>query len=199
MNRWVFLTARIGIVLLLLGAGLFLAYLMPPSNATAKGGRAEVFSSETFDILYSSTPELLNPQTGIQITLKTNGTLDFRIFSLDGPTVRNALNTSLPSQDPQILDRFTSVYSSYLVRDYEVTNGNIEITYVPSDVENVTIIVINPTLTVVSWNYQIERVNVIASQDRLFTALEIIVVLGLGMTVPWLAFGLRERGKTQKR
>jgi len=195
MNRWILLTARLGIVLLLLGAGLFLANLMTPANATRIGGLSEVFSSQTFDIQYSSTPELLNPQTGIQITVDTNGTLDFRIFSLDRHTVQSALNTSLPSQNSQILDQFTTEYSSHLVRDYEVTSGKTVIAYVPPDVENVTIIVTNPTSTAVSWSYQTDQVNVIASQDRLSLALGITVVLGVAMTVPWLALSLRRKAK----
>ena len=195
MNRWVLVTARLGIVLLLLGVGLFLAYVIPPSNVTSKGGLSEVFSSQTFDIQYSSTPELLNPQTGIQITVDTNGTLDFRIFNLDRYTVQSALNTSLPSQNSQILDQFIAEYSSHLVRDYEVTSDKTVVTYVPADVENVTIIVTNPTSTAVSWSYQTDQVNVIASQDRLFLALGITLVLGAAMTMPWLALSLGERRK----
>jgi hypothetical protein len=179
-------------------AALYLVSLIPPSNARNPWEGPQILPPGTFDINYGSTPEVLNPLTAIQITAETNGTLNFKIFSLDYYTVYRTLNTSLPSQNMQILDEFTAKYSSYLTRDFNVTHGTIFIEYVPPKIENATVIVTNPTLAAVSWSYEDKIVNVVASHDRIFLALIITAPLGVALTVPWLATSFRERRKTKK-
>jgi hypothetical protein len=192
------LTARIGIILLMVSAALYLVSLIPPSNARNSWEGPQTLSPQTFDINYASTPEVLNPLTAIQITAQTNGTLNFKIFSLDYYTVIRTLNTSLPSQNIQILDTFTATYSSYLVRDFNITRGKVFIEYVPPKVENATVMVTNPTSAAVSWSYEDKIVNVIASHDRIFLALTITAPLGVALTVPWLVTSFGERRKTKK-
>jgi hypothetical protein len=172
--------------------------LIPSPNARNLRVQTQILPSGTFDLHYASTPEVLNPLAGIQITAETNGTLNFKMFSLDYYTIYRTLNTSLPSQNMQTLDDLIVTYSSYLVRDFNVTSGKIFIEYVPPTVENVTVIVTNPTSTAVSWSYEDKIVNVVAAPDRIFLALIITAPLGIALTIPWLAISLGERRKTTK-
>jgi len=184
----------------MISAALYLVSLIPSSNTrNLRRENPQILPSETFDLHYASTPEVLSPLAGIQITAETNGTLNFKIFSLDYYTVYGALNTSLPSQNMQILDAFTAKYSNYLVRDFNVTSSKIFVEYGPSKIENVTVIVTNPASTTVSWSYEDKIVNVAASQDRVFLTLMITTPLGIAPTIPWLATKLGERRKKNPR
>ena len=183
----------------MISAALYLVSLIPSSNTrNLRRENPQILPPETFDLHYASTPEVLSPLAGIQITAETNGTLNFKIFSLDYYTVYGALNTSLPSQNMQILDAFTAKYSSYLVRDFNVTSGKIFVEYGPPKIENVTVIVTNPASTTVSWSYEDKVVSVVAAPDRIFLALIIIAPLGVALTIPWLATSLGERRKAKK-
>jgi len=183
----------------MVSAALYLVSLIPPSDVRNKRTKTQVLSPESFDLHYASAPEVLNPLTGIQITAETNGTLNFKIFSLDYYMVYRTLNTSLPSQNMQILDELKVIYSSHLARDFNVTSGKAFIDYVPPKIENITVIVTNPTSTAVSWSYEDKIVNVVASQDRIFLALMITAPMGVALAIPWLATSVGERRKTKKR
>lgn len=188
----------------MVSAALYLVSLIPSPNArkisTSPQGKQEILLPETFDIHYTSTPESLSPLTGIQINAETNGTLNFKIFNLDYYTVTGWLSQhyTLQNKTLQILDEFTATYSSNLTRDFNVTSGKFFIEIVPSKIENATIFVANPTSAAVSWSYQTETVNVVASHDRIFLALTMTVPLGTALTVPWLATSFGERRKTKK-
>jgi hypothetical protein len=179
----------------MVSAALYLVSLIPSPNARKISTDTQVLLPETFDIHYTSTPESLNPLTGIQINAETNGTLNFKIFNLDYYTVIGWLQQN---KTIQILDEFTATYSGYLARDFNVAQGKIFIEYVPPKIENATVIVANPTSAAVSWSYQTETVNVVASHDRLFLALIITVPMSVALTVPWLVTSLRERRKTKE-
>lgn len=188
----------------MVSAALYLVSLIPSPNARNLRIQTQILPPGTFDLHYASTPEVLNPLTGIQITAETNGTLNFKIFSLDYYTVIGWLTQhyssaiSVQNMTLQILDEFSATYSNYLTRDFNVTSGKIFIEYVPPKIENATVIVANPTSTAVSWSYEDKIVNVVASHDRISLALIVTVPLGVALTVPWLATSFSERRKTKK-
>jgi hypothetical protein len=184
----------------MVSAALYLVSLIPSPNARKISPETQILLPETFDIHYTSTPESLNPATGIQINAETNGTLNFRIFNLDFYTVIGWFAQHDPSNNRtlQILDEFTTTYSSQLMRDFDVTSGKFFVEIVPPKIENATVLVANPTSAVVSWSYETKTVNIVASHDRIFLALIITVPLGIALTVPWLATSFGERRKTKK-
>lgn len=163
-------------------------------------GKPEILLPERFNIHYTSTPELLNPQTGIQIAANTNGTLNFRIFNMGYYQVTNWLVKQHPGQNwtVQILDEFTTTHSTYLTEDFNVPSGKIFIEIVPPRIENATVIVSNPTSSVVSWSYETKTVNILAPRERIFFSSMITAPLGVALTIPWLAIRLVEKRKTKK-
>lgn len=200
------LAARIGIALLLVSMALYLVVLIPSPNArrisSPSRGKPEILLPETFNIHYTSTPEMLNPQTGIQITANTNGTLNFKIFNMGYYQITNWLvqQHAYPGQNwtSQILDEFTTTYSDNLTEDFNVPSGKFFIEIVPPRIENATVIVSNPTSAVVSWTYETKTVNILAPRERVFLSLMITAPLGVALAVPWVAIKLVEKRKTKK-
>ncbi len=179
-----------GIVLIALSVAFCFVFLVPSPNARKISIKTEVLQPETFEPHYTSTPESLNPLTGIQINAESNGTLNFRLFDLDYYTVIGWLHLN---RTLQALDEFTATHSNYLRENFNVSRGKFFIEIVPSKSENATIIVMNPTSSTVSWNYQTETVNVYASHYRLFLAITITALVAVAFTVPWLVTNLLKR------
>ena len=179
-----------GIGLLALSVAFCFVFLIPVQNARKISIETEVLQPQTFEVHYTSTPESLNPLLGIQVNAESNGTLNFRIFDLDYYTVIGWLHQN---RTLQTLEEFTAAHSSNLRENFNVSRGKIFVEIVPPKIENVTVTVMNPASSAVSWNYQTETVNVYASHSRLFLAITITVLLAVALTVPWLVTNLLKR------
>lgn len=200
MNRWILFSARMGIVLLAVSAALYLVTALPLSGSKYTSTRTELLSPGTFSVPYATTPNLINPLIGIQVTAESNGTLNFKIYSLNYLIMKAWLMENHLTQNltTQTLDAFNALYSSYLVEDFKVAGGKISLEIVPSVVENATLVVVNPASAFIKWHYVIQTIDIFAPRDRSLSALTIIVPLGVALTVPWLAARTAAKWRSRK-
>jgi hypothetical protein len=201
MKRLVIVTANIGLVLIALCSAFYLVSLIPQGDLGKKETGRRTLLPETFQILYIAYSRPLNPQTGVRIVLKTNGTLNIILFNTHyNDTVKwLSQHSPTPNWNTTLLAEFVASNSSHLTLEQTVTSGgNFTFEYVPPKVENATVIVSNPTSAAVYLVYENKTIIVVASPERIFLALMIGVPLGVALTVPWMAYSLKEKQKIKK-
>lgn len=200
MNRWILLAAHVGIVLLAVSAALYLVIWIPLSSGRKTSTRTEILSPGSFSLPYASAPELISPFISIQIVAETNGTLNFKVFSLNyyvvtGWLIQQHLTRNLTLQT---LNQFMAAYPGSVTEDFNVDSGPFFVEIAPSLPENATVVVTNPTSAIVRWHYVIQTVNIFAPRDRSLSALTVTVPIGVALIVPGLAAKLMERRKSNQ-
>lgn len=197
MKRWINLTARVGMMLIVISLALFIVSLMPQSEQYKEPPTQEMILPQTYSIIFSSqyaTP--LSPQMGIHIILVTNGTLNLKLFNshwnytFSWVPIRGNINQ---------LEEYAASHPANLTLEQNIPSGNTTFEYVPSKIEGATMIVSNPTSSAVQLRYENITFNVIASSDRVFLALVITAPLGIALTVPRIVSTFIERRRTKKQ
>jgi len=175
---------------------LYLISLIPQGNLDTEPGK-KILLTETFEIAYGhATP--LNPQTGVRIVMETNGTLNIKVFNIhiNDAVMWFSQQSPLHNWTLALLNEFAAAHADSLTRNHDVQSGKTIFEYVPPRIENVTIMVSNPTSTAVDWSYENNTISVIASSERIFLALMFTAPLGIVLTVAWLVSTFKERRKT---
>jgi len=188
-------------VLIALSLALYLVSLIPQGTVGLSEKDERTFAAQTFEITYTSYRVPLNPQLGVQIVIQTNGTLNIKAFNLNYTEVFGWLDERSPSHNWNVtlLEEFVVAHQESLVRDQNVPAGNTTFTYIPSKIENSTIIISNPTSTVVKWSYENKTITVIASPERIFFALMLTAPLGVVFSIPWVVTLLKHRRGTKRK
>lgn len=174
---------------------LYLASLTP-QGSLYPSGRFRTLLPGKIDL--DATPSLhaINPQLGMQIIFRSNGTLNMTLFDLNYSDVTKWF--SAHNWTVAALEEFEATYSNDHILEQTLQSGNTTFEYFPSKIENATVIVSNPTSIVVRWNYNSKDIEVIATPEGVSFALIITVPLGVALTVPWLVLTSRERRRNKK-
>jgi hypothetical protein len=195
MRRLTILIGRVGTVLIAIGLGLLLISLIP-TRAETPTSRSDILSPKSFTIAYSAN---LNPQRGIRVTIETNGELKAYIIQANYTYFINWLHNNFPEPfnysqpwKTAILDSFFSNHSDII--SYEST-GQVEFDYIPTKIEEATVVFANYGNTSITYEYQISVINLIAPSGKMFMTAEIIIPIGLVLSAPWLISFWKEKQK----
>lgn len=202
MNRWINLFGRIGTVIIAIDLSILLAYLIPPSYNSFRGGTITLGPERFY---YTTEHFYLNSQYGARIELNATGTLDAYTLKVDYTFFYNWLYTHVPNpQRPEsrremdklsMLQAFLSENPNIIIQQGQIPTGTSAIEYFPTTEENVTFVFSNPSTEerVVACVYKAMLINVIANKGLLLTAIEETIPFGIILTVPWLTLELRRK------
>jgi len=183
----------IGIALALVLVSLFPS--LQSSSNPSKGTR--VLLPGKLSLEATASPDLLTPQFGFRIVFTSNGTLNMKVFNLNYDYVQAWFTSH--GRNASTLEDFAATYSSSLTLERDIPNGNTTFEYVPPKIENATIMVSNPsTSVVIQWSFDSQNISVIASPERIFLAYIIAAPLGIALTIPWIVLTLREKTKAKE-
>jgi len=200
MKRWITVAGRIGMVLVALSLALYLVSLIPQGVVGLSEKNEVMFKPQTFEIIYTSYRIPLTPQVGVRIHISTNGTLQAKAFDLNITQVLEWLGEHSPARNwtVTLLDEFVASHAEFLVKEQEIPAGNTTFIYIPSKVENSTIIFSNPTSTKVKLSYENDTITVIAEPERILLALMITTPLGIALSTPWIAVAIKQKRENKK-
>jgi len=195
-QRWITLLGRIGTVLLMIGLALALVSQIPSAGVGS-------LSSSTFSVLpkkYFMVDSMrLTPQNGISISVESDGAIDVYIlgvFMIELQNwTRNWVEEQFPNlEEPEIwlmaenltaLEAFIENHEGVVLKKLDkVTKLTLE--FFPDTVSNVTTLVANPSLDVISLTWETKRITSLAPKERVFASAQWLIPIGIALTVPWL-------------
>jgi hypothetical protein len=196
VKRWIGFLGRVGTVLTVVGLALVLVYFIPPLTSGYSTG-SWYLEPESFGV---QTSQVYNPQSGVRLEIDANGTLDMYAFEISASSVYEWLVTYAPGNWTALstFQAFKAQHEDLLIMQQQTPVGNSVVEYVPTKVENVTFMFVNPSPTdSVNLSLKLQGIQVIASQGRLLMAMEVTIPLGVILAIPWLLSYTKERRKQQ--
>ena len=198
--RWISLTGRLGTVLLMIGLALGLVSFIPaaPMGGFSSGGSGSA-PPEKYEVL--GTTRTLTPQTGLRISINTSREMHFYILNVfEGDLQEWAMSwirERFPDLDESavwwasrnvtVLDAFLESHSDTVLWDSNaITDLSKE--FFPTTVSNATVIMANPSLETVQFEYEIESITTLAPRERTLLPAQFLVLFGLVLAIPWIFF-----------
>jgi hypothetical protein len=194
------LISRVGTVLIALSLVLYVVSLIPPASDQSTVSNA-IVSLQPGEWTLDCTPsiDLLNPQKGIQILIENNETLSMKLFSLNYLYVREWVTQRSSSfMNETLLEEFANSHSNYLIEKQDFSSGKTVFEYIPSKLENATVIVSNPNAVAVSFYYESQNITVIAASERIFPSIMTTALVGIALAVPKIVLVLKEKRDSEE-
>jgi len=196
---WISL-GRLGTVLLMIGLALGLVSLIPPApmGGFSSGGTQDA-PQEKYTNLY--TTSTITPQTGLLINVNASDELYAYVLNVfesdlqDWSTswVRehfpNINETMLwwESRNLTVLDAFLESHSDAVVWKSDLFTRLSQEVF-PTKVSNATVLVAHPSHDSVRFEYEIKSITSLAPRERTLLPAELLTVIGIALTIPWIFF-----------
>lgn len=197
--RWIILMGRLGMVLLVTGLALGLVSLFPSAPTGSSSSGSSFIPPEKYDILDSIST--LTPQTGLRISVEANGSLQVYILNVFQGYLQDWTTSWVRERFPNlqdyevwsashnitVLNAFLESHSDVVFWKSDISNKILK-DFFPTTVSNVTTILTNPSLSMVWHEYEVKSITSLAPQERILLSTQLLIPIGLVLTIPWLFF-----------
>ena len=197
---WISLIGRAGTVLLMIGLALGLVSLMPAAPMSwSYSSSSQDAPPEKYTSL--SITSVITPQTGLLITMNASNEVYVYVLDVFENDLRDWSASWVREHFPDIdesalwwesrnltvLDAFLESQSDVVVWKSDLfTKLSHEV--FPAKVSNATVLVANPSHNSVQFGYEIKSITSLAPRERTFTTAQLLVLVGVILTVPWIFF-----------
>lgn len=198
MNRLLFISNRLGTVLMAIGLGLLIVSLIPPAQINSftnsqiiapstfqqlGAGSANPFTNmtngnSTFYFEFFST---LTPQEELKLPLKCNGTIDIYVLKVGSA----AFFANFESNNADAVTAFLSENPEVVGWQGQISEGTVD--YIPTEIINATVIFSNPSSNTVSIEYKGSILSLLAPGDKVRTIAIGIIPVGILLALPSIA------------
>ena len=200
MSRQAAALGRTGTVLLAVSLALLLVSFIPAGQQGYPSSGEQYLAPLHFS--YSGYVLYLNPQRGIRVNVTADRELVVYVFRNSSVSIFNWISTHLPDpsnytqQDETfMLDAFLGNQTSLIAYETNVT-GQAQVDYVPSEVEETTLIFANYGNTTATYEYEVSIMSALAPSAKLQTVAAITSPLGLILAAPWIISTVRKKRHT---
>lgn len=194
--RWVTLFGRIGTVLLMVGLALALVSLIPPATGGSTSITSGPISPEKYRIAHWST---YTPQTGLRISVESNNSVYVYLLSVSRLQIENWTRTWVEETFPDldevqifsamhnvtVLDEVLQIHSDIILWR-SASSKELSYDFFPSNVLNVTAIVVNPSPYLAETESEITGITVLAPRERVIVPAQWLIPIGVVLAIPWL-------------
>lgn len=201
MSRWIMLFGRGGTILISVGCAMLLVSLIPsaPLKSFQIYGHME---GRTWRMPYSE--RVLTPQEELSINLVVNETIKTYLLEVNIIDIIEWMRKKISMEsttDPQ------KIYQEEHILEYLEANPHVKVSeeiiakgetilkHVPAKITNVTLVLHNPNPNTIEFNIKIFKSRIMAPKARLQSAGQIIVPLGLALTIPRIIVSLQTKKK----
>jgi hypothetical protein len=193
----------LGTVLVAAGLALLLVSLIPPSTTSSASGGFSLGSEVAQPIgspfsgisFFNGTPQLgypspftnLSPQEELNIEVSSDVALNVYLVKTDWSNILNA--TGRPNEsaiaNSTDVDAYFKANSQVVVWQIkQSTQTNID--YTPPAIQNITVVLSNPTLNQASIDYTVKILSIFAPTSTVRLMSFVAIPLGLILAVPWI-------------
>ncbi|MHA2112664.1 MAG: hypothetical protein ACXAC6_17090 [Candidatus Hodarchaeales archaeon] len=188
MKRWATLICRGGTILMSIGLALLFVSLIPPAQTGSSGGTGAL-PSEFFQDTFG---KVLTPQQDLDVNITANGTLTIYILEVSTQTIYDWMDEySYDHYNITGLEEFLSVNSDLIAFQGEMKE--VIIKYTPTEVTNVTVILLNPSSVFVLYDLKVSISTIMAPETRTQNLALWTIPAGFALTLPWLFIFVKER------
>ena len=203
MKRQTIIVGRLGTVLVAVGLALLLVSLIPPSTTSSASGGFSLGSEVAQPIgspfggvsFFNSTPQFgypapftnLSPQEELNIAVSSDVTLNVYLVTIDWSNILNATGSSNEGvvANSTAVEAYLKANSQVVVwQAKQLTQTNID--YTPPAIQNITVVLSNPTLNQASIDYNVKILSIFAPTSTVRLMSFVAIPLGLVFAVPWI-------------
>jgi len=193
--RWITLLGRLGTVTLMAGLALGLVWLIPSAQMGITFGGENRVLPEQYQTSY--TGSTLTPQNGLSISIESNGTLIVYFLNIFQWDLQDWARTWVEQQFPNltesevwlstsnmtVLNAFLESHSDVVLWKSDATT-ELSKEFFPTTVSNATIIIANPSVNYVTFQYEIKTVTSLAPKNRLLLSAQLLIPIGVVLAIP---------------
>lgn len=198
MKRLLFISSRLGSVLMAIGLGLFIVSLIPPAQINSFTN-SQVVAPNTFQQLgvgsanpftnmtngnvpfYFEFFSTLTPQEELKLPLKCNGTVDVYVLKIG----LVAFFANFQSNDVNAFTMFLAENPDVVGWQGQIYEGTVD--YIPTEIINATVIFANPNSNSVFIDYKGSILSLLAPGDKVRNLAIYIIPIGVLLALPSIA------------
>jgi len=201
-SRWIALMARIGSVLLVIGAVLALAAVTPPaptgySSSTGTSLRPGIYYANPFTRVYSAS-------AGLRLVTSANGSLILYLIEAEyqefSSWARSWIDHNFPDLDENrkvistynstVLEAYVDAHPEEVLLEVEIS-GDGTTDYFPGSPTNITAFLSNPSEAWIDLDLRMAGISGLVPRERVTIPTTVLIIAGTILTLPWIAGKVR--------